>query len=280
VLALVRAGMGAGLLSDGDPAVPAGTAALIRARLTADEAVVLPDYASFGQILSSALDDHEARASVAALLARARAIGAGSRERLSPDFWQLLDTPFPKAGLFQLLKARFAALAGLSAEHMGRTQGWRFHDLGRRVERALAMCRLIGAFGRDEASAADLSTLIELCDVQISYRQRYPEGLALLPVRDLVGLDPYNPRSIAFQIATIRDHLQALPRLRDDGMDEPQQSAAAGLSAQITMLRAHTLDPAACSALEAALLELANLIGARFFLRSGEALRASGLTLA
>ena len=80
---------------------------------------------------------------------------------------------------------------------MGRTVGWRFHDLGRRIERAVAVCRLIAAFGDDNASAEDLVTLLELCDVQITYRQRYSTGLALFPVRDLVGLDPFNPRSIA-----------------------------------------------------------------------------------
>jgi uncharacterized alpha-E superfamily protein len=122
--------------------------------------------------------------------------------------------------------------------------------------------------------------LLELCDVQISYRQRYSTGLALLPVRDLVGLDPYNPRSIAFQITAIKDHLDALPRLHDDGMDEAQQSAATALSARIATLSAQTLNGLACYALEQQLLTLSDLISHRFFLRGGETLRASGMTLA
>ncbi len=284
VLALVRAGAGGSLVTGGDHAVPPAVAARIRTRLNGEFVSSLAADVPFGELLVSALDDMWAPSSVAALLASARSIGAGSRERLSPDFWQILDARFPGPGLYQEknveLKARFAALAGLASEHMGRTAGWRFHDLGRRIERAIALCRLVGAFGDDHASADDLTTLLELCDVQITYRQRYSTGLALLPVRDLVGLDPFNPRSIAFQILAIRDHLSALPRLSDDGMDEPQQSAAIALAARIATLDAATLNGWACTELEQKLMALSDLVGNRFFLRGSEALRAAGLTLA
>ena len=99
-------------------------------------------------------------------------------------------------------------------------------------------------------------------------------------MRDLVGLDPYNPRSIAFQIAVIKEHLDALPRLRDDGMDEAQQSAATAIAARIATLSAQTLNGLACYELEQQLLALSDLVSHRFFLRGGETLRASGLTLA
>jgi uncharacterized circularly permuted ATP-grasp superfamily protein/uncharacterized alpha-E superfamily protein len=284
VLALVRAGAGGSLVTSAGSSVPPAVAARIRTRLYADLAFNLPQDAPFGEMLVASLDDLGAPASVAALLASARSIGAGSRERLSPDFWQILDARFPGPGLFQQknveLKARFAALAGLASEHMGRTAGWRFHDLGRRIERAIALCRLVGAFGDDHASADDLTTLLELCDVQITYRQRYSTGLALLPVRDLVGLDPFNPRSIAFQVLAIRDHLAALPRLSDDGMDEPQQSTAIALAARIATLDAATLNGWACTELEQKLMSLSDLVANRFFLRGSEALRAAGLTLA
>lgn len=284
VLALVRAGSGSGIVSDGAPSIPAATAARIRTRLIQEGAVSPDSSAFFPDMLTSALDDPDARSSVIALLDAARMIGAGSRERLSPDFSSLLDAPFPKPGRFEAkhihLKARFAAFAGMASEHMGRTAGWHFHDLGRRIERGISLCRLISAFGNDLASGEDLLMLLELCDVQISYRQRYSTGLALLQVRDLVGLDPFNPRSLAFQISVIKDHLAVLPRLRDDGMDEAQQSAATALAARIAMLSAQTLNGLACHALEQQLLALSDLISHRFFLRGGETLRASGLTLA
>ena len=284
VLALVRAGSGAGIVGDGDPAIPTATAARIRTRLTYDGAVQ-PEYSTrFSDMLTAALDDPGARSSVYALLAAARTIGAGSRERLSPDFSRLLEAPFPRVGRFEdklvRLTAQFAAFAGLASEHMGRTAGWRFHDLGRRIERAITLCRLIGAFGDDLATGEDLLMLLELCDVQISYRQRYSTGLALFQVRDLVGLDPYNPRSIAFQVITIKQHLDALPRLGNDGMDEAQQSAATALAARVATLSAQALNGLVCGELQQQLLALSDMIAHRFFLRGSETLRASGMTLA
>ena len=280
VLALVRTGS-SGVIAgqDNDP-----TTQRICNQLIASDAVHWMPNARPAEIFAAAVDHQDATSSVAALLAAARTIGAGSRERISPDFWQLLDTPFPASHPFQqknlILKARFAAFVGLAAEHMGRTAGWRFHDLGRRVERALSVTRLVRTFAGDDACANDLTALLELSDVQISYRQRYSTGLALLPVRDLVGLDPFNPRSIGFQLTVIAEHLNALPRLKDDGMAEPQQSAATGLVSLMATLSAKTLTPEICNDLETRLIGLSDAISQRFFLRGSEALRAAGMTLA
>lgn len=283
ILTLVRVGY-AGTMEGDALAASDATLQRICARLVADEAVATPGAARPEAIFAAALDDRAATSSVVSLLAAARTIGGGSRERIAPDFWNLLAAPFPRTGLFQernlLLKARFAAFAGLAAEHMGRTAGWRFHDLGRRVERALSLARLICEFARDDATANDLSTLLDLCDAQIMYRQRYSTGLALLPVRDLVGLDPYNPRSIGFQVKAIMEHLEALPRLKDDGMDEAQQRAAGELAALMTTMTAKALTPNVCYDLQSKLIALSDTISHRFFLRGSETLRASGMTLA
>lgn len=280
VLGLVRTGAsGANSGQDNDPTIQR-----ICNQLIASNAVQWTPKARPQDIFAAAVTDCGGASSVVSLMAAARAIGAGSRERISPDFWQLLDTAFPAAESVQqrnlLLRARFAAFAGLAAEHMGRTAGWRFHDLGRRVERALSLARLIRTFAGDDASANDLTALLDLSDVQISYRQRYSTGLALLPVRDLVGLDPFNPRSISFQINAIAEHLDALPRLKDDGMAEPQQSAATGLIALMTTLSAKTLVPSVCDQLETRLIALSDAISQRFFLRGSETLRSAGMTLA
>lgn len=279
ILGLVRSGSSS--LADPNAGATVGRACSL---LGLYEAVFPPAGAGPVEIFAASLDDRDATSSVASLLAAARTIGAGSRERIAPDFWQLLDTPFPDPGLFQqrnlVLKARFAAFAGLAAEHMGRTASWRFHDLGRRVERALSMVRFLRTFASEAASAEDLTVLLELSDTQISYRQRYSTGLALLPVRDMVGLDPFNPRSIAFQVNAINDHLAILPRLKDDGMAELQEVAATGLVAAMATLSAGELDAGICSDLESRLSGLSDLIGQRFFLRGSEALRAAGMTLA
>jgi uncharacterized circularly permuted ATP-grasp superfamily protein/uncharacterized alpha-E superfamily protein len=214
----------------------------------------------------------------------ARGIGQGSRDRLSADVMRLLDAPSPsKGGMLDRagsLQRRYAALSGLAAEHMGRTSAWRFHDLGRRIERALSTTRAVSAFGLGGASADDLSTLLDLANSQISYRQRYLTGIARVPVVDLVALDPGNPRALAFQIEAICAHMKALPVLGDDGMDEAQQAEAAGLVAIVSTVTAAGLDAETLSDIEQRLFALSDAVARRYFLQGATPFRAAGMTLA
>ncbi|TZG28821.1 circularly permuted type 2 ATP-grasp protein [Sphingomonas montanisoli] len=233
--------------------------------------------------------DGEGAASVASLIRSARMIASVMRDRLSADVWRLIDAPLPRrfsedaeATLARAveLQGRFSALAGLAAENMGRTSGWRFHDLGRRVERALMVCRLLRNFAGKDASTDDLTTLLDLNDTQISYRARYLTGLAVEPVRDMIALDPFNPRSIAYQVGRIRQHLDRLPTLRDDGMAEHHVSLSIRIEAAVRTATAETLDTAAVLGIENMLEELSDAIGKRFFLQGSESLRMGGMTLA
>jgi uncharacterized alpha-E superfamily protein len=222
--------------------------------------------------------------SVRAINRSARGIGKGSRDRLAADFIRLLDAPYPtRGGMLDRtgsLQRRYAALAGLSAEHMGRTAAWRFHDLGRRIERALTMARAVPAFGMAGGGIDDLSTLLDLADSQISYRQRYLTGIARVPVVDLVALDPGNPRSLAYQIERIVEHLGALPVLGDDGMAEDQQAQANALLAAVLTANAAQLSEPTLKKIEQQLYALSDAIARRYFLQGAEPLRAAGMTLA
>jgi uncharacterized circularly permuted ATP-grasp superfamily protein/uncharacterized alpha-E superfamily protein len=257
-----------GLLTDGG-AAPTPTS-LKRTELT--------------HIARVALDGSEGFYGVRTINEQARAIGEGSRERLSADVVRLLDAPFPeRGGLLDRagsLQRRYSALAGLSSEHMSRTDAWRFHDLGRRIERALATVRIACAFGGVDTTSDDLSALLDLADSQISYRQRYLTGIARVPVLDLVVLDPGNPQGLAFQVEAIHDHLARLPVLSDDGLAEAQQAQAAELSAIVTTARAAALDQRILREIEARLEQLSEAIARRYFLQGPEPLRAVGLTLA
>ena len=226
--------------------------------------------------------------SVAVLNNWARAIGDGARDRLSADTIRLLEAPFPaQRGMLDRtgsLQRRYAALSGLAAEHMVRTDSWRFLDLGRRVERAGAVARSTRLFGmagaHGDRGPDDLSTLLDLVDSQITYRQRYPTGLARVAVVDLVALDPNNPRSLAYQVHCITERLRELPVLTDDGMAEPQQALGIALAATLAIASAAGLDAETLGDIERRLGTLSDAIGRRYFLQGAEPLRAAGLTLA
>ena len=240
------------------------------------------------ELAESALDG-SGLASIRTLFGTIHNIASGIRDRLSADVWRLIDAPLPagqqehagallaRAGA---LLERFAALSGLAAENMGRTASWRFHDLGRRIERALVACRLSRHFASDAATADDLTTLLDLMDSQISYRARYMAGFALIPVRDLVALDPFNPRSLAFQVDRIRDHLAALPALRDDGLQEEQTAMANEIALTVMTAKPESLSPATLLGLENRLMALSDAVAARYFLQGAETVRAPAMTLA
>ena len=288
LLAMIRVMLGNSIDADGGAALDSATVGRLVGEIVGAGAAPRPDTlrrADLTQFARVAMESADgAYQSVAAINAHAARIAAGSRDRLSADMVRLLDAPFPthrgmldRAGSLQ---RRYAAIAGLSAEHMGRTAAWRFHDLGRRVERATAITRATRVFGMAGASLDDLSTLLDLADSQISYRQRYLTGIARVPVVDLVALDPGNPRALAFQVETIADHLARLPVLNDDGMAEPQQREATALGALVSTAQAATLDAGLLGEVERRLAKLSDAIGHRYFLQGAEALRAAGLTLA
>jgi uncharacterized circularly permuted ATP-grasp superfamily protein/uncharacterized alpha-E superfamily protein len=287
VLGLVRAAIGGSFDVDGGAALAGETIDCLGNLIVASGAASNRAKTRDADIIAlarAALDDAGENSSVRNLLKQARNIGEGSRERLAADVWRLLDAPFPTrdsiAARATQLHERLSALSGLSAENMGRTAGWRFLDLGRRIERAITVCRLLRALGGDASSADDLAALLELTNSAIGYRQRYPTGLAPIAVRDLIALDAGNPRSLAFQVEAIAGHVAALPRLSDDGMAEAQQQLANALVAALATLSAGALNDHEVQSIENRLLAISDAIANRFFLRGGEPLRATGLTLA
>ncbi len=292
-LRLVRAALGGTIDADSGAALAPETAKRVATLLVSSGAVPekeegegITDHGDVRALAEAALDGRGI-ASVKTLLATVRAIGEGTRDRLSAEVWRLLDTGPPPEGAKDSgalldrttrLQERFSALAGLAAENMGRTAGWRFHDLGRRIERGVLICRLLRTFAPDEALADDLTTLLDLCDSQISYRSRYLSGLALEPVRDLIALDPFNPRSLAYQVERIGWHLGVLPKLSDDGMPEEHDMIAADLAGSMATATAARLSHTRIVTIENKFYALSEAISRRFFLQGSESLRAAGMT--
>jgi uncharacterized circularly permuted ATP-grasp superfamily protein/uncharacterized alpha-E superfamily protein len=287
LLGLLRVLLGHSISADTGAALAADTVARLTRLVVAAGAAPEPralKRADLTQLARTALDGEDGSYSVRTINQQARSIGEVSRERLSADMIRLLDAPFPqRGGLLDRagsLQRRYSALNGLASEHMTRTEAWRFHDIGRRIERALAGITVIRAFGRPDATSDDLSTLLDLMDSQISYRQRYLTGMARIPVLDLVTLDPANPRALAFQVAAISAHLNKLPVLSDDGLAEPQQEQAREIAALLVTTNATRIDDTLLANIEARLFRLSQAVGRRYFLQGAEPLRAAGMVLA
>jgi uncharacterized alpha-E superfamily protein len=149
---------------------------------------------------------------------------------------------------------------------MTRLGGWRFLELGRRIERGIATCRFVRQFGARLDRGLD--TLLELCDSRITYRQRYVMVAARAPVVDLTLLDPSNPRSVAFQFDQIEGHLAAMPDLRPDGRPSLPRQIAMATAARLRTADAARVDDRLIVATESALLDLSEAISSTFLGRN------------
>jgi uncharacterized circularly permuted ATP-grasp superfamily protein/uncharacterized alpha-E superfamily protein len=223
------------------------------------------------------------------------AYGAASviRERLSIDSVKLISTldrqlSVPGRGkltgtaeAFELADralVSLAAISGLAQENVNRVAGWRFLDMGRRIERAINACRFARNFAGEKATADDLDVLLDLIDSQITYRSRYLTGVALAPVRDMVLLDPFNPRSASFQIEQIRRHLDTLPTLNEDGIPEEPKRIIELVGGEIGSTAARDVDVNTILAFEQRLMRFAEALAARYFLQRPDELKTKSVS--
>jgi len=150
------------------------------------------------------------------------------RDVISTDSWRVLkqleqqfSTPPPSEPMLmnwtQDLLDRsiisLAAFSGLATDNMTRGHGWRFLDMGRRIERAIQLVQLIRrGIGFDATEAeASMSTALEIADCSLTYRSRYRNAMQADLVFDLLLLDENNPRSTAWQFAKLFEHVERLP---------------------------------------------------------------------
>jgi uncharacterized circularly permuted ATP-grasp superfamily protein/uncharacterized alpha-E superfamily protein len=241
------------------------------------------------KVAAEALRSEDKFGSALSLVRAAQRTATSLRERLSPDAWQVItemaerlvqevDDDDAVIVAAELTLQELASFAGLAQENMNRAAGWRFLEMGRRAERAINTVRFARQFAYDEADSDDLDILLTLVDCQITYRSRYLLGPLLAPVRDLVVLDPYNPRSVAFQVFALNDHIASLPTLKEGGLIERPHRLAVALQATLTTAEAAMLDTKSLFALEQDLLNLADAIGSHYFPHGPNASRPEKLT--
>ena len=107
------------------------------------------------------------------------------------------------------------ALAGLWNESMIRGLGWRFMDMGRRVEKALQTVGLIRSSLVPVLPETDqlqvLEAVLLTSEALITFRRRHYSGSDMAQGLDLLLYESGNPRSVFFQIELLRSHIAALP---------------------------------------------------------------------
>jgi uncharacterized alpha-E superfamily protein len=150
------------------------------------------------------------------------------KERLSSDTWrvlQQLEAEFSRAmpvepehrfiaqiGVLDRAVITLSAFSGLLMENTTRGAGWRFLEIGRRLERAWQMAEFLRAGVAEATTDAEpfLHILLQVADSSITYRTRYLSALRTDLVLQLLLVDESNPRSVAFQLAALIQELDSL----------------------------------------------------------------------
>jgi uncharacterized alpha-E superfamily protein len=196
----------------------------VLAELAAKLNLGAPGTTDFSERMLGVLYDPDEPDGVRELLKRVRFIASAVRDRFSGDTWRILGRldldarprsrrlPFARAtALIHNLVLDLAAFSGMEMENMTRGHGWRFLDLGRRLERGMSLVKLLRAAASVEASlAAVLEPVLEIADSVMTYRRHYFTAPRLPGVLDLLLRDESNPRSLIFQVNIVHEHAAAL----------------------------------------------------------------------
>jgi uncharacterized circularly permuted ATP-grasp superfamily protein/uncharacterized alpha-E superfamily protein len=239
--------------------------------------------------LQALLLDHKRGSSVPFLLSRLRYNAAAARDRLSDDTWRLFNRierdarlpvgPFVVStaqGVLDTLILDLAAFSGMQQENMTRGHGWRFLEIGKRIERASIALNLVTTATKQCAlDDTLLSPLLEICDSTMTYRRLHFAQPSLIPVLDLLLLNDINPRSVAHQFSILSRQTTQLPMDPTADRGESARHQCDSLQSDLSALNLDALAkagddifghvPTACENLSHGLEKLSNLITEHFF---------------
>lgn len=178
------------------------------------------------------------------------------RDQLSPDTWQAFGSTDRAASALasyhyshQVSESAGRMLTGILSlqgvtASMIRDAGWHMIGAGRALERGLQLCHLLRStttvrrgidVDRDVNNA-----VLAVSESAVTHRRRYRGYVRLAGVLELLLTDADNPRSLAFGIGELREHLAAMPgstgstrpeRLLDDLAAELDRADIAALAA-------------------------------------------------
>jgi uncharacterized circularly permuted ATP-grasp superfamily protein/uncharacterized alpha-E superfamily protein len=201
------------------------------------------------------------------------------RDRFSPDGWlalaDLRKTTRNFAARVQMgddatramtvLLRKLAGFSGLVHENMYRFAGWRFLEIGRRLERGIQIAGITRWLTRAEAPDGAHDMLLEIADSVMTHRRRYNVAAGANSYVDLLVLDPLNPRSVLFQVNELRDQLERLPGGHEDGQLSIAAKAVLELHTQLRVAEPEDMTSERLAELAAEIGRLAGLIADAYF---------------
>ncbi|MEV0029410.1 circularly permuted type 2 ATP-grasp protein [Nocardia sp. NPDC050793] len=193
--------------------------------------------------LESLTIDRELPGSLAFAIDRYGSSARAVRDQLSQDTWMILssmdralaeyrgsggDQETALSAVHAQTLAALLSLAGIWSESVVRDIGWYVTDIGKRVERGLALTALLSAALIEtypaEAQRVVTEAVLQAAESSVSYRRRHRDSVRVSAVAGLLLFDRSNPRSLVYQLERLEKDFAALPGA--SGSSRPQRLLA------------------------------------------------------
>lgn len=152
------------------------------------------------------------------------------RDMLPEDAWRVIDNLQqnwnPKIAVSLIGSGRLydsinkliiqlSAFSGLISENMARETAWLMLNIGRRLERALNLIELLRATlvpcYEPDTEAQMMETVLTTSNSLLVFKRRYRSFMQLPTILELLLLDENYPRSLAYQLQQLQNHIGKLP---------------------------------------------------------------------
>ncbi|MCI9888929.1 alpha-E domain-containing protein [Micrococcales bacterium 31B] len=190
-----------------------------------------------GLLLHSLAFDRYSMGSIVGSLRAARENARGTREVISTELWECLNTTYntlPREavaeaethGFFMWVRERSAIVSGLIESQTSRDDTWNFYVLGRALERVDMTARLLASSRLEGRHRVSWTTFLRSCGAHEAFTRAYRGVISDASAAEFLLLDRLFPRSIMFALLQAESVLQALDGVVDRvGLSDPARRA-------------------------------------------------------
>lgn len=161
-------------------------------------------------VLEQLAFDRERSSSIAGTLAAARENARRAREVISTEVWESLNmtrNQLPRWSqasrpheYFVWVRERAAVVWGLSSATTSRDDAWHFMELGRSLERADMIARLLMTRSLEGTTGPNWTTLLRTCSAHEAYLRTVRSLVTEERAAEFLLIDRLFPRSIAYNL--------------------------------------------------------------------------------
>ncbi len=189
-------------------------------------------------VLTHLMQDPSRTSSIAGSLASARENARRAREVVSTEVWESINTTWQQVesrsrsrrphDYFAWVRERAAVVWGLSSATTSRDDAWLFMDLGRSIERADMIARLLTTRSLAGTTGPNWTTLLRSCSAHEAYLRTVRALVSEERAAEFLIIDRLFPRSITFNLTRAEEILGILESDSKRGSAADQARLALG----------------------------------------------------